>query len=121
MLKNIFSTLVMKKIIIGLACVATLVCGCATGTHIITGIKRPPIKPEQVTIYPSPPPKFETIGIINAQSPGRFQADMDSAVMVLKQQAAQIGANGIIIGSVRGGSSSVGFGSASGFAGGTAF
>ena len=72
-------------------------------------------------LYPSPPPQFETVGIVNAQSPGRFQADMDSAVLVLKQQAAQIGANGIIIGSVKGGSSSVGFGTASGFGGGTSF
>ncbi len=40
---------------------------------------------------------------------------MDDAVNVLKEQAAKIGANGVIIGTVNPGSESIGFGSGSGF------
>ena len=53
---------------------AVLMTGCTTGTHIVTGIKRPVIKPEQVTLYQVPPPKFEIVGIVNSQSPGKSQA-----------------------------------------------
>lgn len=98
-----------------------LLTGCATGTHIITGTKRPPLKPEQVVLYQTPPAKFEIVGIVNSTSPGRFQRNMDAAVDKLKKQAAKIGANGIIIGFANQGSESVSAGFGSGFGGGTAF
>ncbi len=75
-----------------------LICGCATGTHIVTGIIRPPIKPSQVVLYQVPPAKCEVIGIVNSKTGGVRQGSMNAAVKELKVQAAKIGANGIIIG-----------------------
>ena len=95
-----------------------LVAGCSTGTHIATGKKRPPLKPEDVVLYQIPPEKFEYVGIVNSHSPGKRQGRMDSAVQVLKAHAAKMGANGIIIGNVDPGreSTSVGVGSGAAFA-----
>lgn len=95
--------------------------GCATGTHIVTGAKRPAIKPEQVVIYQVPPAKFEIVGIVNATTPGKRQRNMDDAVDELKRQAAQIGANGIILGGVNPGGESAGVSTGYGFGGGTSF
>jgi hypothetical protein len=114
----------MKKFIVpalSLAC-AFLMIGCASGTHIITGETHPALKPSDVRLYQVPPPKFEIVGIVNSRTPGRHQHNMDDAVDELKNQAAEIGANGIIIGAVNPGSESVGFSSGTGFgSGGSTF
>jgi hypothetical protein len=98
-----------------------VLCGCASGTHIVTGTKRAPIKPEQVVLYQIPPAKFEIIGIVNAQSPGNRQRNMDNAIEELKKQAGEIGANGILLGGVTPGSQSVGVGTGTGYGGGSTF
>jgi len=61
---------------------------------------RPSISPEQVKLYLEPPTKFETIGIVEASSEVEFssQAAQDRAIQELKNQAAKIGANGVLIG-----------------------
>lgn len=113
----------MKKIntlIIAAAC-ALLMAGCTTGTHIVMGKQRTPIKPEDVTLYQTPPAHFEAVGIVNSTTPGRFQYNMDSAVEELKVQAAKIGANGVILGSASQGSENVTAGVSSGYGGGSAF
>lgn len=98
-------------------CAVLLLSGCATGTHIVTGATHPKIKPEQVVLYQVPPAKFEIVGIVNSASPGRWQRHMDDAVKALKKQAANIGANGILLGGVNPGSESVGVGSGVAFGG----
>jgi len=85
-------------------CLAVLLVGCATGTYIVTGAKRPPIPAENVKLYQEPPPKYDVIGIVNATSSGHNQIHMDAAVKALKEKAAKIGANGVIIGAAGGGS-----------------
>lgn len=101
---------------------AAFIIGCATGTHIVTGPARPAIKDWQtVTVYQAPPAKYQVIGIVNAQAPGNHQWNMNSAVKALKKQAAKIGANGIILGSVNPGSQSIGTGIGSGYGGGMTF
>lgn len=110
----------MKSLLMAVVC-ALCFCGCATGTHIVTGIPRQSLKPSQVIIYQVPPAKFEVVGIVNATSPGKFQHNMDDAVNELKKQAAEIGANGIILGNVMPGSESVGVASGNAFGGGHAF
>lgn len=97
------------KLITIIACLVVLI-GCATGTHIVTGNQRPPIPVEQVKLYQEPPATFEIIGIVNATSPGHNQTHMDAAVNAMKEQAAKIGANGIIIGPGNGGSTSASVG-----------
>lgn len=73
--------------------------GCASGSAIITGTIRPAISPAEVKIYLEPPQKYETIGIVEASSEVEFsaQAAQDRAVNELKNQAAKIGANGILL------------------------
>jgi hypothetical protein len=74
---------------------------CASSTHVLVGTARAPISPADVRIYSSPPPKFEEIAVLDASSKSVFgsggQKAMDKVVERLKAQAAQLGANGIIL------------------------
>lgn len=73
--------------------------GCATGSVVITGQVRPVIDPSEVTVYLDPPSKYETIGIVEASSDIEFssQAAQDRVINELKNQAAKIGANGLLL------------------------
>jgi len=75
---------------------------CASGSSIVTGTKRPPLTPKQVKLYTEPPAKYEVIGIINASSDAGWteQGSIDYAVEELKNQAAKLGANGVLLGSI---------------------
>ncbi|HEY2416743.1 MAG TPA: hypothetical protein VGH84_02405 [Steroidobacteraceae bacterium] len=74
---------------------------CAPASHVLVGTARPPISPEQVRIYSSAPPVFDEIAILNASSKSVFspggQRAIDQVIARLKVQAAQLGANGIIL------------------------
>jgi len=109
-----------KTVLIALTGLALMV-GCATGTHIVTGTPHPKIKPTQVVLYQIPPAKYEIIGIVNASTPGMRQRNMDDVVNQLKKQAADIGANGIILGSVVPGTESLGTASGTAYGGGRAY
>lgn len=88
----------MKQIHIIL--IATLLLSsCASGSYILTGQKRQPTNPSQVKLYTSTPKKYDVIGIVNASSGSGLtkQGDMDLAVSKLKQLAAKLGANGILL------------------------
>lgn len=73
--------------------------GCATGSVVITGKVRPVIDPSEVTLYIDPPSKYETIGIVEASSDVEFssQAAQDRIINELKNLAAKIGANGVLL------------------------
>lgn len=76
--------------------------GCATGSAIVTGQKRPPINPDLVRLYTSPPEKkYEEIGLVSANSYWSWawneQAKMDTATREIRSKAAKLGANGIIL------------------------
>ena len=77
----------------------TVLVGCATGSSIITGTKRPAINSSEVKIYLDPPRKYESIGIIEVSSEVVFsrQSAQDKAMNELKSRAAKIGANGILL------------------------
>jgi hypothetical protein len=72
---------------------------CASGSAIITGTTRAPISPTQVRIYLEPPAQFEVIGLVNASSDSGWteQGSMDYAIQELKNQAAKLGANGVLL------------------------
>jgi uncharacterized protein YbjQ (UPF0145 family) len=78
---------------------ALLLAACATGSSIVTGEKRPPIDPGLVKLYSEPPENFQVIGIVKAGSSAGWteQESMDYAIEELKQQAARLGANAVII------------------------
>jgi hypothetical protein len=78
-----------------------LLAACAPSSHIITGKTRPPIDAAQVKIYSSPPAQFEEIAIVEASSRGAFafgdQANTDVMLGRLKEEAAKLGANGLLM------------------------
>ena len=79
---------------------------CASGTIILTGHARPPISADSVTLYLTPPAHYEVIGLVSAHDAHGWtdQGRMDKAVAELKEQAADVGANGILVGSAGTGS-----------------
>lgn len=69
---------------------------------MLVGTARPPISPEQVKIYLHPPAQYEEIAIVDASSRGGApsftdQQKMNKTLARLKEQAAELGANGILL------------------------
>ena len=89
-----------KNLIILLLAISIV--ACASGSSIVTGTKRSPLAPEQVKLYLEAPKKYEVIGIVNASSDAGWteQNSVDYAVEELKNQAAKLGANGVLLGAV---------------------
>ena len=83
------------------AVLAVMLLVCATSSHVMIGAARPPISPESVRVYVQPPEKYEEIAAIDATSQGSFavtsQQNMDKAIARLKEEAAKLGANGILL------------------------
>ncbi len=101
------------------AAFALALAGCAS-SHVITGTVRPAIPPEQVKVYTTPPKKYEQVAIIDASSRRSFsfgdQAKVNAAITRLKEEAAKLGANGVLlqgVGTAPSGSVSFGFGGGS--------
>lgn len=84
-----------------LAALAILLGGCATDSVVMTGAARPPISPAEVKIYWRPPANFQEIAILNASKNSAFttggQKTVDKVIEGLKEQAAKVGANGVIL------------------------
>src|SRR5205085_11436694 len=82
---------------------ACLICGCAT-RPIIVGEVRPPTSPEAVRVYKVPPRHFERIAIINSSAGTGWifpdRPSMELGISRLREQAAELGANGILLESV---------------------
>jgi hypothetical protein len=89
----------MKNIFISLLIMSLVACTSASGSAIVTGVKGTPLDPGQVKLYIEAPAKYEVIGIVNASSDaGRTdQESQDYAVQELKNQAAKLGANGVLL------------------------
>jgi len=79
--------------------VSACTCGCATGSAIVLGQERSPIDPAIVTLYAEPPPHYEVVGTVKAASGvwlGFDKTAEERAFAELEDQAATIGANGVI-------------------------
>ena len=75
--------------------------GCVT-SHVIVGKVRPPISPDEVQLYLHPPAaNYEEIAMLDTSSRHSFaitaQGRTDAVVSRLKREAAQLGANGILL------------------------
>jgi hypothetical protein len=79
---------------------ACLFCGCAT-RPVIVGQPRPPISPEAVRVYQVPPRHFERIAIIDSPAGTSWifpdRPSIDLGISRLREQAAALGANGILL------------------------
>ncbi len=83
------------------AAVACLLIGCASSSSRLLAPARPPIGADQVRIYQAPPAKYEQIAMLDASSGARFfhgseQTDAE-AIQRLKEEAARLGANGVLL------------------------
>jgi hypothetical protein len=89
----------LRIVLIGAAVI--LMAACAPSSHVLVGTARPPISPTMVQVYSTPPPRFQEIAVLNASSKSLFNAGgqrtTDKVVERLKAEAAQLGANGIIL------------------------
>jgi hypothetical protein len=87
------------KILLGVVLgVMVLISGCASSSYVISGTPRSPTDPALVRIYTSPPPASEEIAIITVEGSGwTTQGEKDRAVAELKQKAASLGANGVVL------------------------
>jgi hypothetical protein len=88
-----------RSVFVPLAIAVFAITGCASGSAIVTGTKRAPIPSEQVRLYLDPPADFEVIGIVSASSDAGLteQGSVDYAIKELKNQAANLGANGLLL------------------------
>lgn len=92
----------MKNII---PCISILLTACVTdGSALVYGTAREPINIEQVKIYRIEPDiPFVNIAFVRAEAEewGDQQEMLDDALEELKKQAAKVGANGIILTSMK--------------------
>jgi hypothetical protein len=94
---------------------------CVT-SHVIVGKVRPPISPDQVQLYLHPPgTKYEEVALLESSSRHSFsftaQGKTNAVIERLKEDAAKLGANGILldgVGDKATGSVGTGIGSATG-------
>jgi hypothetical protein len=74
---------------------------CASDSIVVVGNQRAPISAADVKIYSHPPPAFEEIAILNASTNSMFtsggQKTVDKVIAGLKEQAAKLGANGVLL------------------------
>lgn len=75
--------------------------GCASSS-VLVGTQRPPIDPSQVRIYLDPPARYEKVALLDAGSRNSWavtdQGKTNKVMERLKEEAADLGANGILIG-----------------------
>ena len=98
------SRYILLRILIGLVILLNI--GCYPVSHIVIGEVKPPISPYKVKIFAEYPDDYEVIARIDASSEFAFkdpsinltwQSKMDKIIERLKVEAAQLGANGIVI------------------------
>jgi hypothetical protein len=88
------------SIFVALSIAMTTGCTVMDGNAIVTGNARMPISPAEVRLYRSAPENFEEIAIVSASAGHDFQKSssiMNSAIARLKEEAAKVGANGVIL------------------------
>ena len=77
-----------------------LLFGCSSGSHVVTRQQLPELEVEQVTVFEEVPAfDYKVIGTVRASSDNGFTENSrkEKATQELKEQAAKIGANGVIL------------------------
>jgi hypothetical protein len=90
----------VKSALFILASALLVGCTIVSGSAVLIGKKRDPIDPSSVQIYVRPPAAYEEIAIVSAKAGHDFRSEqgiMDSAIKRLKEEAAKVGANGVIL------------------------
>ncbi len=80
---------------------ACLISACGTTRTVMVGQARPPIASDAVRVYDAPPPRYERIAIINSSGGTSWifsdRPSMELALGRLREQAASLGANGVLL------------------------
>lgn len=90
----------IKIALLAIVCASVTGCTIVSGSSVVIGRTRPPIDPSLVRIARTAPPKYEEIAIISAKAGHDFRSEqgiMDSAIRRLKEEAAKVGANCILL------------------------
>jgi hypothetical protein len=110
------------KTLFAVAVCAAFLAGCASSA-VVVGQVRPAISPAQVKLYLNPPKKFEQVALLESSSKASWavsdQGKTDVVIQRLKEEAAKIGANGILLSGL--GSQSAGSVGTASLSGNTAF
>lgn len=75
-------------------------CTIVDGGAIVTGITRNPISVNKVRIYRVAPKNYEEIAMVSASAGHDFKSNsalVNSTIMRLKEEAAKLGANGVLL------------------------
>lgn len=78
-----------------------MLAGCAS-SYVLVGTRHPAISPDQVRVLLEPPPHYETIALLESSDmAGRpcftAQCKTDKVMSRLKDEAAKLGANAILL------------------------
>lgn len=80
---------------------ACFLAGCAGSSSRLIAPSRPPVSPDEVQIYQSAPSKYQEIARLDATSGPRLfhgsQGTDAEAIQRLKEEAARVGANGVLL------------------------
>lgn len=83
------------------ACLVLFLQGCKTTSHVLVGETRTAITPAQVLIYSEFPENYQEIALLTSSSKMSMafsdQAQLDLAIERMKKEAAELGANGIVL------------------------
>jgi len=106
---------VLRVLLVVCFCILSSACTIMKTSNVMIGEKRAPLNTSEVKLYTTPPTKYIEIAILSVDAGHDFKPDqtvMDEAVTRLKEEAAAIGANGVILTSLgeKGGGSGIGVG-----------
>lgn len=82
--------------------ILSILVGCTImdGGSIVTGVQRDPISADEVRIYRVAPESYEEIAMVSASAGHDFKSNsalVESAIQRLKEEAAKVGANGVLL------------------------
>ena len=91
----------IKVLVVGLLA-PVLLAGCTLtrGSHVLIGNAHPPTTAAQVRLYTTLPAMYEKIAYVSADSRNDFASEQnlsDHAIERLKEEAAKVGANGLLL------------------------
>lgn len=90
------------KLIVATVLASLLLVGCTLtrGSYVLVGTAHPPTTAAQVRLYTTLPPMYEKIAFVSADSRNDFASEQnlsDHAIERLKEEAAKVGANGLLL------------------------
>src|SRR5688500_17988520 len=89
-----------KTTVLALALVLASGCTLTRGSSVVVGTKRAPIDASEVKLYFQAPARYEQVAILSADARNAFASQQnltDNTIERLKKEAAELGANGILL------------------------